>query len=114
MVCLPKKGDFMAKVYYDKDADLSWLDDKTVAVLGYGSQGKAHALNLKDSGVDVIVGLRRSSKNWNIAEKDGMDVKEIKDAVKNADVIAFLIPDMVQPDVYNNDVKDNMKDVRGV
>ena len=101
----------MAKVYYDKDADLSWLDDKSVAVLGYGNQGHAQALNLKDSGVNVVVGLPKWDKEtWKVAEKDGMDVKEIKDAVKNADVIVFLIPDMVQPDVYNNDVKDNMKE----
>lgn len=111
MVRILRTGDSMAKVYYDKDADLSWLDGKTVAVLGYGNQGHAQAQNLKDSGVKVVVGLPKWDKEtWKIAKKDKMTVKEIKQAVKNADVIVFLIPDMVQPDVYNNDVKDNMKE----
>ncbi len=100
----------MAKIYYDSDADLSALDGKTVAVLGYGNQGRAHALNLKDSGVDVIVGLYRQSKSWKRAEEDGLKVLEVSEAVSEADVIMFLIPDMVQPEVYRRLVKDHLEE----
>jgi ketol-acid reductoisomerase len=100
----------MAKIYYDSDADLTVLKDKKVAILGYGNQGRAHALNLKDSGVDVIIGLYRQSKSWKRAEEDGLDVMEVSDAVKEADIIMFLIPDMVQPEVYRKLVKDNLEE----
>jgi len=100
----------MAKIYYDSDADLSYLKDKVVAVLGYGNQGKAHALNLKDSGIDVIVGLYRQSKSWKRAEDDGFEVLEVSEAVSRADIIMFLIPDMVQPEVYRRFVKDYLEE----
>jgi len=79
----------MAKIYYDSDADLSVLDGKTVAVLGYGNQGRAHALNLKDSGIDVVVGLYKQSKSWKRAEDDGLKVLEVSEAVSEADIICF-------------------------
>ncbi len=100
----------MAKIYYDADADLNVLSDKRVAILGYGSQGKAHALNLKDSGVDVMVGLYRGSKSWKVAEKDGLTVDTVEKVVEECDVIAFLIPDMIQPEVYRRFVKDRLED----
>ncbi len=100
----------MAKIYYDSDADLKFLEDKTVAILGYGNQGRAHALNLKDSGVNVIVGLYRQSRSWKKAENDGLKVLEVEEAVKEADVVMFLIPDMVQPEVYRRFVKDNLEE----
>ena len=100
----------MAKIYYDDDADLSYLKGKTVAVLGYGSQGRAHALNLKDSGVDVVVGLYKGSKSWKVAEEDGMKVEEVEKAVEEGDIIMFLIPDMVQPEVYKRLVKDRLEE----
>jgi ketol-acid reductoisomerase len=100
----------MAKIYYDSDADLTVLKDKKVAILGYGNQGRAHALNLKDSGVDVIIGLYRQSRSWKRAEEDGLEVMEVSDAVREADIIMFLIPDMVQPEVYRKLVKDNLEE----
>ncbi len=100
----------MAKVYYDKDADLKLLEGKKVAVLGYGSQGHAHALNLHESGVDVVVGLYKGSRSWKRVERDGLTVKEVGEAVKDADLIAFLIPDMAQPAVYEKFVKGSLKD----
>ncbi len=100
----------MAKIYYDSDADLKFLEDKTVAILGYGNQGRAHALNLKDSGVNVIVGLYRQSRSWKKAENDGLKVLEVEEAVREADIVMFLIPDMVQPEVYRRFVKDNLEE----
>ncbi len=100
----------MAKIYYDSDADLNYLKDKVVAVLGYGNQGRAHALNLKDSGIDVIVGLYRQSKSWRRAEDDGFEVLEVSEAVSKADITMFLIPDMVQPEVYRRFVKDYLEE----
>jgi ketol-acid reductoisomerase len=93
----------MVKVYYDKDIDEKVLDGKKVAVIGYGSQGRAQALNMKDSGVDVIVGLR-PGKSWDRAEAEGMEVKSVLDASAEADVILMLIPDMAQPTVYGEEV----------
>ena len=89
----------MVKVYYDKDVVTSYLKDKTIAVIGYGSQGKAQAQNLKDSGIDVILGLRPEGSSWKLAEKDGFKVYKVSEASKKADVIHMLIPDMVQPEV---------------
>ena len=100
----------MAHVYYDKDANLKVLSDKTVAVLGYGSQGHAHALNLKESGVSVIIGLHGGSKSRDTAKKDGFDVCSVADAARCADIIMFLMPDHLQADIYNNHVAPNMKD----
>ncbi len=93
-----------AKVYYDTDADLSLLQGKKLAVIGYGSQGHAHALNLHDSGLDVRVGLRPGSKSWNKAEEAGLNVKSVEDAAKEADVIMILINDEVQGDVYRESI----------
>ncbi len=95
----------MAKVYYDGDADLKYIKDKVVAVIGYGSQGHAHALNLKDSGVEVIVGLYEGSKSWKKAESEGLKVKKVSEAVSEANVVAMLIPDTVQPEVFEKHVK---------
>ena len=99
----------MAKVLYDKDANMKVLTEKTVAVLGYGSQGHAHAQNLRDSGVSVVIGLHEGSKSRAAAEKDGFKVHNVADAVKNADVVMFLMPDHVQGDVYRKSVAPNLK-----
>jgi ketol-acid reductoisomerase len=96
-------------VYYDKDADLSIIQSKTVAILGYGSQGHAHAQNLKDSGVKVVVGLRKSSKSWVKAENAGLKVAEVADAVKQADVVMILAPDQDQRKIYEESVAPNLK-----
>ncbi len=90
----------MAKVYYDTDADLSLIRGKKVAVIGYGSQGHAHALNLRDSGVEVRVGLRPGGKSWARAEADGLTVESIDQAVQWADTIMLLTPDTTQPAIY--------------
>ncbi len=100
----------MAKVYYDSDADLKYIKDKTVAVIGYGSQGHAHALNLRDSGVDVVVGLYEGSKSWKKAESEGLKVKKVSEAVSEANVIAMLIPDTVQPAVFEKQVKSMLNE----
>ncbi|MBL8396902.1 MAG: ketol-acid reductoisomerase [Candidatus Accumulibacter sp.] len=97
------------KVYYDKDADLSLIKDKKVTIVGYGSQGHAHALNLSDSGVKVTVGLRRDGSSWSKAEKAGMKVEEVAKAVKNADVVMILLPDESAPQVYDKEIAPNMK-----
>lgn len=97
-----------ARLYYDKDADLENLKGRKVAVLGYGSQGHAHALNLKESGVDVRVGLYKGSKSWALAEKAGLRVLEAYDAAKEADVIMLLVPDEKQPKLYNEAVRPNL------
>ncbi|MBP3195333.1 MAG: ketol-acid reductoisomerase [Cardiobacteriaceae bacterium] len=88
------------KVYYDKDADMSVLQNKTVAILGYGSQGHAHANNLHESGVNVVVGLRKNGASWNKAVNAGLTVKEVKDAVQGADVVMILLPDENIADLY--------------
>ncbi|MDO9226891.1 MAG: ketol-acid reductoisomerase [Pseudomonadota bacterium] len=97
------------KVYYEKDADLSLIKKKKVAIIGYGSQGHAHANNLKESGVKVTVGLRKDGASWNKAKNAGLTVKEVAEAVKGADVVMLLVPDEQQPDVYNNDIAPNIK-----
>ncbi len=98
----------MAKLYYDKDANLQLLQGKKVAVIGYGSQGHAHALNLKDSGVDVCVGLYKGSKSWSIAEEAGLQVLEVADAVKESDLIMILIPDERQGKLYKDSIEQNL------
>jgi ketol-acid reductoisomerase len=97
------------KVYYDKDADLSLVKGKQVTIIGYGSQGHAHAQNLADSGVQVTVGLRRGGASWAKAEKAGLKVAEVSEAVKNADVVMILLPDEQIAGVYRNDVEAQMK-----
>ena len=94
----------MAKMYYEKDCDLNKLTGKTVAVIGYGSQGHAHALNLRDSGVDVIVGLRKGGKSWPVAVKDGFDVMTVPEAAQKADIIMILINDERQAEMYKQDI----------
>ena len=93
---------------YDKDADLSKLDGKTVAILGYGSQGHAHALNLKDSGVDVVVGLRESSSSVDKAKGDGVRVESIADAASEGDLVMVLLPDEKQADVFEGEIRDGI------
>ena len=97
------------KIYYDKDADLSLIKGKKVAIVGYGSQGHAHALNLKDSGVKVTVALRKGGASWSKAANAGLDVKEVADAVKDADIVMILLPDENHPEVYQQSVAANMK-----
>ncbi|MDD5263136.1 MAG: ketol-acid reductoisomerase [Methylacidiphilales bacterium] len=97
-----------AKVYTDKDADLKYLNNKTVAVLGFGSQGHAHALNLKESGVNVIIGLYKESKSIPVAQAKGFEVLETAEAVKRADVIMVAIPDTKQPSAYERDIAPNL------
>ncbi|MCK6428875.1 MAG: ketol-acid reductoisomerase [Burkholderiaceae bacterium] len=97
------------KVYYDKDADLSLVKGKKVAIVGYGSQGHAHALNLKESGVNVTVALRKGGASWNKAVNAGLTVKEVADAVKDADIVMILLPDESHPQVYNESIVANMK-----
>ena len=98
------------KVYYDKDADLSLIKGKTVAIIGYGSQGHAHAQNLNDSGVKVVVGLRKGGASWDKVGKAGLQVAEVADAVKSADVVMILLPDEQIAAVYKNDVAPNIKE----
>ena len=94
----------MAKIYYASDCNLSLLDGKTVAIIGYGSQGHAHALNLHDSGVNVIVGLYEGSKSWKKAEEAGLKVATVAEASKAADIIMILLPDEKQADIYKEQI----------
>ncbi|MBK5227370.1 MAG: ketol-acid reductoisomerase [Actinobacteria bacterium] len=98
-----------AKMYYEKDARTDALKNKRVAVLGYGAQGRAHALNMKDSGLDVTVGLRKDSKSWARAEADGLAVATVNEACSDADLIAMLVPDQNAADVYRESVEPNLK-----
>ncbi|MGJ8526505.1 Ketol-acid reductoisomerase (NADP(+)) [Halomonadaceae bacterium LMG 33818] len=98
------------QVYYDKDSDLSLIQGKKVTILGYGSQGHAHANNLKESGVDVTVALRKSSPSWKKAEQAGLKVAEVTEAVKDADVVMILAPDELQKQIYYRDVEPNLKE----
>ena len=100
----------MAKVYYDADANLDLLKDKKVAVVGYGSQGHAHALNLKESGVEVVVGLHKGSRSWEKAQKAGLEVKEVAQAVAESQVVMMLIPDTLQPQVYRESVEPHLQE----
>lgn len=97
------------KVYYDSDASLSLLEDKKIAVLGFGSQGHAHSLNLKDSGLNVCVGLRKESARWEMAVNAGLEVKTVSEAVKWGDIIMILLPDQVQKQVYDNEIAPYLK-----
>ncbi|MDF7640827.1 ketol-acid reductoisomerase [Bifidobacterium sp. ESL0784] len=98
-----------AQIWYEDDADLSVLDGKKVCIIGYGSQGHAHALNLRDSGVDVVVGLRPTSKSVEYAKEQGLEVKPVADAVKEADIVMFLAPDQYQGTIYKEEVEPNLK-----
>ena len=100
----------MAEMFYDDDADLSVIQGRKVAVIGYGSQGHAHALNLRDSGVDVRVGLADGSKSKAKAEADGLTVRSVADAVKEADLVVILTPDQVQRHVYAKDIQPNLRE----
>ncbi len=97
-------------IYYDKDCDLSLIKSKKVAIIGYGSQGHAHANNLKDSGVDVVVGLRADSTSVEKAKNSGLQVKDITEAVRSADVVMILAPDEHQAKVYRDQIESNLKD----
>lgn len=98
----------MAKMYYEADANLNLLKDKKVAIIGYGSQGHAHALNLKESGVDVVVGLYKGSRSWSLAEEAGLEVKEAAEAAKEADFIMLLVPDEKQAQLYKESIEPNL------
>ena len=100
----------MIKKYYDTDCNLGLLDGKTIAIIGYGSQGHAHAQNLKDSGVNVIVGLRETSKSVEEAKAAGLTVMSVEDAAKAADFVMMLVPDETCADIYKNQVEKHMKD----
>lgn len=100
----------MAKLYYESDANLDLLSGKKIAVIGYGSQGHAHALNLKESGVDVVVGLYRGSKSWSAAEAAGLTVMEASEAAKAADMIMLLVPDEKQAALYRESIEPNLKE----
>ncbi|MFA5551906.1 MAG: ketol-acid reductoisomerase, partial [Trueperaceae bacterium] len=99
----------MANIYYDDDANLSHLSGKTVAVIGYGSQGHAHALNAHESGVNVVVGLRRGSASWAEAEAAGLKVLEVAEAAKAGDLVMILLPDEVQRSVFEADIRPNLE-----
>jgi ketol-acid reductoisomerase len=94
-----------AKIYYDQDADLSLLRGKRIAIVGYGSQGHAHALNLKDSGLDVVVGLYKGSKSWPKAEKDGLRVATVAEAAQMADIVMVLLPDQVHRQTFEESIR---------
>ena len=98
-----------AKIFYQEDCNLSLLDGKTIAIIGYGSQGHAHALNLKDSGCHVIIGLYEGSKSWAKAEKQGFEVYTTAEAAKKADIIMILINDEKQADMYKKDIEPNLE-----
>jgi ketol-acid reductoisomerase len=98
----------MAKRYYEKNGDINQLQGRTVAIIGYGSQGHAHALNLRDSGIDVVVGLYAGSKSWAKAEAAGLKVMTTADAAKAANVIMILVADHIQGDLYNNEIAPNL------
>ena len=98
------------KIYYDEDANIDLIKGMRVAVIGYGSQGHAHANNLHDSGVNVVVGLRNGSNSWNKAEEAGLKVEEVQDAVNNSDLVMILAPDEFQKDIYEKQIQPNLKD----
>ena len=99
----------MARIYYDKDCDLELIRDKRVAVIGYGSQGHAHSLNLTESGVEVVVGLREGSARWAEAESHGLNVMSPAEASESANVIMMLVPDQIMADVYRESVEPHLE-----
>ena len=98
----------MAKVYYEKDVTVNVLKEKKVAIIGYGSQGHAHAQNLRDNGFDVVVGLRKG-KSWDKANEDGFSVYTVAEAAEKADVVMILLPDELQPEVYEAEIASNLQ-----
>lgn len=104
----------MKKVYFDSDVNLNPLKGKTMAVIGYGSQGHAQAQNMRDSGLDVIIGLRPIGKSWNRAKEDGFKVYSISEAAEKGDVIFILIPDMVQPTVYEESIAPHLTEGKAI
>ena len=98
----------MSKRFYEKDGNLNELKGRTVAIIGYGSQGHAHALNLRDSGVDVVVGLYKGSKSWSKAEAAGLKVLSVADAAKAAQMVMILVSDHIQGDLYNKEIAPHM------
>ena len=99
------------KVFYDSDADLNLVKEKKICIIGYGSQGHAHALNLRDSGVkDITIALRKNSGSTKKAQSDGFKVMEVKDAIKDADISMILVPDELQADLYNDFLEKNLKE----
>ncbi len=100
----------MVKIFYDKDADLDVLKDKTIAVIGYGSQGGGQAQNLHDSGLDVVVGVREGGESWNQAKNDGLAVMAVAEAAKKGDLIQMLVPDEIQGAVYYSDIAPHMSE----
>ncbi len=100
----------MGKMYYDKDVDFGMIEGKTVAVIGYGSQGHAHALNLKESGVNVVVGLYEGSKSWDKVKNDGLEVKTVAEASKAADLVMVLVPDEKQKKIYEESIEANLEE----
>mgnify|MGYP002173855725 CR=1 FL=1 len=99
----------MVDVYYDKDADLKHLEGKTIGMIGYGSQGHAHALNLKDNGQDVVVGLYPESKSRAVAEAAGLRVADVPEVAKQADILMMVIPDHIQGRIYREQIEPNLK-----
>ncbi len=99
----------MAKIYYMEECNQKLLEGKTVAIIGYGSQGHAHALNLRDSGVNVIVGLYEGSKSWKKAEEQGFEVYTSAEAAKKADIVMILINDELQAKLYKNEIEPNLE-----
>jgi ketol-acid reductoisomerase len=99
----------LSKILYNKDADIKILKKKTIAIIGYGSQGHAHARNLHDSGMKVVVGLRKGSAFWNRAKKDGLNVMTVTEATKKSDIMMILIPDDKQKAMYESDIQPNLK-----
>ena len=104
----------MVKMYYEKDCDINKLNGKKIAIIGYGSQGHAHALNLRDSGCDVIIGLRKGGKSWPVAEADGFEVYTVSEATQKADVIMILINDELQADMYKQDIAPNLTEGKAI
>jgi len=100
----------LAEIIYDKDINKEIIKELKVAVIGYGSQGHAHALNLHDSGVDVVVGLRKESTSWPRAKEQGITVMDVQNATKNSDVVMLLLPDEVMADIYNKEIAPHMKE----
>ena len=100
----------MAKIYYQEDCNLSMLEGKTIAIIGYGSQGHAHALNLKESGCNVIIGLYEGSRSWKRAEEQGFTVYTAAEAAKRADIIMILINDEKQAAMYKKDIEPNLEE----
>jgi ketol-acid reductoisomerase len=98
----------MAKIYEDKDASLEPLKDRTISILGYGSQGHAHALNLRDSGLSVVVGLKKGSKSWSQAENEGLKVLTTREAAEVGEIVMILVPDHVQTEIYEEDIQPHL------